>query len=129
MFSKKILGRNPLTLSPLPSLLDSPPKVAAVPAVPGDVAPPPARPLHLLLLHSRHHRGRSPAHLPLLLLGGGGLHRHLPLPDVVDLPGGRHPLWLPLASPVVLVHGLVGARVENPAGHLDFRLAAHLCSA
>merc|ERR1719278_120711 len=103
--------------------LDSPAEVSAVPSVPGDVAPPPAGPLHLGLLHCRHDRGGRL--LLLLLLVGGG--HHLALPDVVDLPSGRHPLRLPLPGPVVLVHGLVGARVENSPSHLNFALAAHLC--
>ena len=98
--------------------LDSPAKVAAEAAVPGDVAPPPAGPLHLSLLHSRHSggwsfhllgRGRRPARwllhrrrlLLLLLAGDSG---NDPLPDKVDLTRGRHPLRFPLASPVVLVH-------------------------
>merc|ERR1719378_1217719 len=52
--------------------LDSPAEVAAVPAVPCDVAPPPPRPLHLCLLHSRHNGGRS-----FHLLGRGRRPAHL----------------------------------------------------
>merc|ERR1719510_2431958 len=120
MFSKtsnsKLLEGNPVTHFRQQYLdsegwlpLDSPAEVAAVPSVPRDVAPPPAGPLHLRLLHSRHNRGRSfhllgrgrrPAHLLhcgrllLLLMVAGG--HHLALPDEVDLSCGRHPLRLPL---------------------------------